>query len=159
MKHSTRYFGLILSLCVPLLAMGQQLVQRNFEHVNQLTSNVEQAIKGKEKSWKLKDKQLLGPVTTQHWRSGEQQLELRIFEYESEDEAARMLISHGTRSVSLSQELKGFGGDQARYIDYPYFTWVGLRRGKVLVTVEGPGKDLALTKRFARHALQEIEKN
>src|SRR5262249_10343805 len=110
-----------------------------------------------EKNWRLKDKQLLGPVTTQQWRSGAQQLELRIYVYDSDAEASRLLINHGSRSVAFSQELKGFGGDEARYIDYPYFTWVGVRKGSILVTAQGPGKDLALTKRFARHALQELE--
>lgn len=70
-----------------------------------------------------------------------------------------MLVGHGAFAVAFSEELKGFGGDEARFIDYPHFSWVGVRRGTTLVEVHGPGKDLALSKRFARHALQELEKN
>ena len=157
MKRTAKYFGSILSLCVPFLAIGQDLKQ--YERVTQLSSNVEQAIKGKEKKWSLKKSEPIGRSSTQLWRSGGQELELRIFVYGSEEEASRMLIGHGSFAVASSEELKGFGGDEARFIDYPHFSWVGVRRGTMLVEVHGPGKDLALSKRFARHALQEIEKN
>lgn len=156
MKRTTACFGLILSLCVPFLAIGQDLKQ--YERVTQLSSNVEQAIKGKEKKWSLKKTEPIGRSTTQHWRSGAQEVELRIFVYGSEEEASRMLVGHGAFAVAFSEELKGFGGDEARFIDYPHFSWVGVRRGTMLVEAHGPAKDLALTKRFVRHALQELEK-
>lgn len=156
MKRTAACFGLILSLCVPFLAIGQDLKQ--YERVTQISSNVEQAIKGKEKKWTLKKSEPIGRSTTQHWRSGGQELELRIFVYNSEAEASKMLIGHGAYAVAFSEELKGFGGDEARFIDYPHFSWVGVRKGTMLVEAHGPGKDLALTKRFVRHALQELEK-
>lgn len=156
MKRTARYFGLILSLCVPFLAIGQDLKQ--YQVASELSSNVEQAIKGKERKWKLTKTEPMGRSTTQHWRSGSQELELRIFVYSSEEEASRMLVGHGAFAVAYSEQLKGFGGDEARFIDYPHFSWVGVRRGTMLVEVHGPGKDLALTKRFVRHALQELEK-
>lgn len=159
MKRTVRNFGLILSLCVPLLAMGQDQMQANTELATQVSKNVEQTIKDNEKNWSLKQKHLLGPVTWQRWRSGAQELDLRIFVYDSEKEASTRLVNHGAFSVAFSQPLKGFGGDEARFIDYPYFTWVGVRKGSVVVVVQGPGKDMALTKRFVKHALAQLEKN
>lgn len=156
MKRTAAYLGLILSLCVPFLATGQDL--RQYELVSEMSGTVERAIKGKEKKWKLTKTEPMGRSTAQHWRSGSQELELRIFVYGSEEEASRMLIGHGAFAVAYSEELKGFGGDEARFIDYPHFSWVGVRRGKTLVEVHGPGKNLEVTKRFARHALQEVEK-
>ena len=159
MKQTGKYFGLILSLCVPLLAMGQDQIKAHTELAAQVSNKVEQTIKNNEKNWSLKKRQLLGPVTTQRWRSGPQELELRIFVFGSEAEASRKLVNHGAFSVAFSQPLKGFGGDEARSIDYPYFTWVGVRQGSTLIEVQGPGKDMALTKRFVKHALSQIEKN
>ena len=157
MKQKAACFGLILSLCMPLLALGQKLKQFD-QRVTQLSSNLERTIKGKEKSWTLEKNEFYDKSNLQNWRSGKQQVELQVFVYDSEAEASRMLVSHGARSVSYSQELKGFGGDEARYIDYPYFTWVGVRRGTVVMVAQGPAKDLAVTKRFVRHALNEVEK-
>lgn len=158
MKQTAAYFGLILSLCVPLLAIGQDARWPNAERVTQLSSTVERTIKDNEKNWSLEKTRMGSRSTTQQWKSGAQQLELRIFVYGSEQEASSKLLSHGTRAVALSEELKGFGGDEARFIDYPHFSWVGIRRGTTLVEVQGPGKEMALTKRFVRHALQELEK-
>jgi hypothetical protein len=156
MKRTATFFGLILGLCVPFLAIGQDL--RQYQVANELSSNIEQAIKGKERKWRLTKTEPMGRSTTQHWRSGAQELELRIFVYSSEEEASRMLVGHGAFAVAYSKQLKDFGGDEARFIDYPHFSWVGVRRGTMLVEAHGPGKDLALTKRFVRHALQELEK-
>ncbi len=157
MKRTAGYLGLILSLCVPLLAIGQDL--RHYQLVTQMSDNVAQAIKGKEKKWKLTNTEPIGRTTTQHWRSGAQKVELTISVFNSEEEASRTLVSNGTFAVALAEELKGFGGNEARVIDYPHFSWVGVRMGTTLVEARGPGNDLALTKRFARHALQELEKN
>lgn len=157
MKQKAACFGLILSLCLPLLVMGQKLKPFD-DRVKGISSNVENAIKGKEKSWTLEKNEFYDKSNLQNWRSGKHQVELQVFVFDSEAEASKMLMNQGARSVSFSQELKGFGGDEARYIDYPYFTWVGVRRGTTVVVAQGPAKELAVTKRFVRHALQEVEK-
>jgi hypothetical protein len=159
MKRTAIYFGLILGLCVPFLATAQDPGQPNAERVKGISSSVEHAIKDKEKNWSIKDKNVLSRSTSQRWRSGAQEVHLRIFIYGSEAEASKMLVNHGSFSVGLSDELKGFAGDEARYLEYLHFTWVGVRKGAIVIEAQGPARNIALTKRFVRHALQELEKN
>ena len=39
-----------------------------------------------------------------------------------------------------------------------YFSWIGVRKGRMLVEVRGPGPNLTVTRRFVGYGLEEIDK-
>jgi hypothetical protein len=156
MKRTTRNVGIMFCLCVPFLATGQNPERATAERASQLATEVERTIKDKEKNWSLKKSHSVGPASSQRWRSGARELELRIFVYDSPEEASKMLAHDGVFEVAMSQELDGLG-DEARFISHRYFSWVGVRKGAVLAEVQGPGQELDTTKRFAQYAQAQLK--
>ena len=147
--------------CVPALAGGAALDKDAYRLDSELAThiavNVERTIKAKEPKWRLHEGRSLGHVFNQSWRSsGGSRLNLAIYVCESPEGASRELFSQGAFSVAMSQELEDFG-EEARYISIPYFTWVGVRKGRLLATVQGPGRAMPTTKRFAQYALEQLE--
>ena len=67
----------------------------------------------------------------------------------------------GTGYTKAVQETLKIDDATAKALDEAATAWNPKKEemSTMLVEVHGPGKDLALSKRFARHALQEIEKN
>ena len=70
-----------------------------------------------------------------------------------------MMLQQYARSSSIAgpDPLPKFG-DEAYQVTHRYFSWVLVRRGKMLAIVYGPPA-LAVTKRFAQHALEELPEN
>lgn len=129
----------------------------NTERAAQVAANVARTIKAKEPKWKLRDSHSESSATTQIWKSGRKEIELRIYVYDSPEKASKMLPRHGGFQIAGSEKLEGFGGDEARYISYRYFSWVGVRKGRMLAEVQGPGQALDLTKRFGQYALEHLD--
>ena len=156
MRRTFMYVGLMICLCAPLLATAQDPGRANAERASQLASSVERTIKVREPKWSLKSSDSEGSVSLRKWTLGPRNLELKIYVYDSPAEASKMLYAHGVFQVAMSQEMKDFG-DEARFVAHEYFSWVGVRRGNMLAEVHGPGKELSLSKRFAQHALEQLQ--
>ena len=158
MKRTTRYLGIIICLCVPFLATGQDRVNDrvNTERATQLAGRVERAIKVKEPKWHLTDSHSASSATTQIWKSGKKEIELRIYVYDSPEEASKMLPRHGLFQITGSEKLEGLG-DEARFISIRYFSWVGVRKGRMLAEVQGPGQHFDLIRRICQHALDQLD--
>lgn len=147
--------------CVPALAgvgaLDKEAYRLDSELARRVAINVERTIRVKEPKWRIYEGVALGHVFTQSWRAdGGYRLNLEIHVCETPEGASQTLLNRGTFSVAMSQNLEDFG-DEARYIMYPYFTWVGVRKGRMVAVVQGPGRGLATTKRFAQYALEQLE--
>ena len=147
--------------CVPALAgvgaLDREAYRSDSELARRVAVNVERSLKAKEPKWRIYEGVALGHVFTQSWRAdGGYRLNLEIHVCETPEGASQTLLNRGTFSVAMSQKLEGFG-DEARYIVYPYFTWVGVRKGRMVAVVQGPGRGMATTRRFARYALEQLE--
>jgi hypothetical protein len=147
--------------CVPALAgeaaLDKDAYRLSSEQAARTAVNVERTIKSEEPKWRLKESRPLGHVVTQLWRSsGGGELSLAIYVCDSLEGASRKLFQSGSFAIAGSDELEGFG-EEARYIDIPYFTWVGVRKGRLVAVVQGPGRAMTTTKRFARYALEQLE--
>ena len=158
MKRMIRHLSIVFCLCLPLLVTGQdnQRYRAKSERAAQIAANVERTIAAQEPKWWLKKSRSAGSASIQIWKSGPRELELRILVYDSAEEASRMLDAHGVFSVSISQKLEGLG-EEARSISHPYFSWVGVRQGPLVAEVQGPGKELELSRRFAEYALKQMD--
>jgi len=152
---------MILLLCVPVAVTAQirysDPTNRNL--AKQMCANVEQTLKVKEeRKWKLK--LILESEFGSHYyfKSGNNEIEFYIYVYDSPEEASKQLQSHANgSSLTAPTELKDIG-DEAFYMAPRYFTWIGVRKGRILVEVRGPGRYLTVTKRFVGYGLEEIEK-
>jgi hypothetical protein len=151
--------ALVVCLCAPLFATAQDAAndQATAQRATQLAGQVERTIKTRERAWRLKETHSEGRVSSQRWMAGPRDLELKIYVYDSPEEASKMLDQHGVFAVALSHDLKDFG-DEARVVTHPYFTWIGVRRGNMLAEVHGPGKEVELSKRFAQYALETLSR-
>jgi hypothetical protein len=158
MKRVKTLVGVMFCLCLPFLVTGQNAQQANAERASQLSTAVERTIKDKEKNWSLLRSYSVGSASSQRWKSGGRELEVRIFVCRSPEEASKRLARDGVFSIALSQKLEGLG-DEAGFISSRYFSWVGVRKGTLVAEVQGPGQELDLTKRFAQHALAQLERD
>lgn len=149
---------LILCLCALSLTVAQDkdTSRLNSEKATRIADNLERTIRSREPKWRLKNSSSDTAVAWQLWGSGGRELDLRVYVYDAPEEASKMLHRHGGFSVAASQQLEHFG-EEARFISHRYYTWVGVRRGRLLATAHGPGRELTLTRRFAQHALEEIQ--
>jgi hypothetical protein len=161
----------IVCLCTPFLTTAQDkdaAFRVHHEKAIRISEKIELTIKAKEPKWKLKDVMYDGASyqrdgvwqvevsAYQRWRSRPGELTLTIFVYESDEEASKMQKQRsGWSSVAGSEKLEAFG-DEAYYITHRYFSWVSVRRGRVSIEVHGPA-GLTVTRRFAQHALEQIE--
>ena len=127
---------------------GYQLAK---ERAVRLANKLAEAITAQEPKWKLKDGfegssgyPAEGPrhlefVKQQFWKAGKYSAEIRIYVCESVEQASIKQKQHSFwSSVSASRPLDGVG-DEAYYINYPYFTWISVRKGSIVVAVNGPG--------------------
>lgn len=150
---------MILLLCVSIAVTAQIRYSdpTNRNQAKQMCANVEQTLKVKEeRKWKLK--LILESEFGAHYyfKSGKKEIEFFIYVYDSPDEASKQLRSHANgSSMTAPTELKEIG-DEAFYMAPRYFSWIGVRKGHMLVEVHGPG--LTVTRRFAGYGLEEIEK-
>ena len=158
MKKAIRNLGLMLLLCAPMVAMAQtRTINRvNHERAMQIGASVKQTIKTKEPGWKWKLNLESEFGTHDYFRSGTHELDISILVYDSPAEASRQLAGLArSSSITAEQELKGFG-DEAYYMSDRYFSWVGVRKGNMVVAVRGPGPELTVTRRFVRYGLQQL---
>lgn len=161
---STTYFGMIVLLSLPSVGICQEIspaeqekYRNNAELAQQIAEKAQQTIRTKERAWKLKSTS--GPggeCYNDVFTFREQRVKFSTCVYSSPDEASKLLVMQANgSSVAHYHPLEGFG-DEAYYMSHQYFSWVGARRGRVLVMVHGPA-GLTIPKRFARHALVEMD--
>ena len=139
-----------------LTSRDPALVRENTELATRVAARVERAVRSKEPEWSLKKGVSLGPVHTQRWESGRRELEVEVYVRDSPEQASLELDARGVLPVAISQKLEDFG-EEARHISHPYVTWVGVRKGRLMASVWGPGGELSLTKRCALYALEQLE--
>lgn len=121
-------------------------------------ANVEQTLKVKERKWKLKHI-LEAEFGAQHYfKSGWNEITLSFFVYDSPEEASKQLkfLAHGS-SLTAPSQLKDIG-DEAFYMAPRSFSWIGVRKGRMLVEVWSSSPNLIVTRRFVGYGLEEIEK-
>lgn len=151
---------MILLLCVPLAVTAQTRFSdpTNRNQAKRMGANVEQTLKVKERKWKLK-LILESEFGSHHYfKSGKNEIDFSIFVYDSPEEASKQLLMHANgSSITAPTELKDIG-DEAFYMLHRYFSWIGVRKGRMLVEVHGPGPNLTITRRFVGLGLEEIEK-
>ena len=154
-------FGMILLLCMPVAVTAQIRYSdpTNRNQAKQMCVNVERTLRVKEKrKWKLK--LILESEFGSHYyfKSGKNEIEFFIYVYDSPEEASKQLQSHANESsLTAPSELKDIG-DEAFYMAPRYLSWIGVRKGRMLVEVRGPGPNLTVTRRFVGYGLEEIEK-
>ena len=154
-------FGVILLLCVPVAVTAQIRFSdpTNRNQAKQMCAKVERTLKEKEeRKWKLK--LILESEFGSHYyfKSGKNEIEFFIFVYDSPEEASKQLRLHADgSSITAPTDLKDIG-DEAFYMAPRYFSWIGVRKGRMLVEVRGPGPYLTVTRRFVGYGLEEIDK-
>ena len=115
-----------------------------------------ETIKAKERKWKLKVALVSEFGFHPYLKSGSQELDLSIFVYDSPAGASKNLQFHSNgSSLTASSLLKDFG-DEAYYMRHRYFTGMGVRKGRMLVEVHGPGPELTITRRIAEYGLEQL---
>jgi hypothetical protein len=120
------------------------------EKAVRIANDLALSVKAKESKWQLTNAfegstgyPLEGPrhlefVKQQNWHAGSLRLEVRIYIYESSEQASKMQKQHNEwSSVSSSSPLKDVG-EEAYYISHSDFSWISARRGAVVVAVYGP---------------------
>ena len=155
-----RTLGMILLLCAPFAVTGQIRYSdpTNRNEAKRIGASVERTVKVKEPKWKWK--YILESEFGSHhyFKSGKKELDISIFVYDSVEEASKQLSFHAnSSSLTASSELKDVG-DEAFYISHQYFSWIGVRKGRRLVVVHGPGPTLSVTMRFVNYGLSELER-
>jgi hypothetical protein len=158
MMSKIRYLGMIVLLCGSLSASAQERQNDPFhrEQATQTGEKVERTIRTREPKWKLKESFDAGDGFHQDWKSGNQEIRVSIYVYDSPEEASNMLLKHArSSSVAGQEELSKFG-DEAFVVSHHYFSWVLVRSGRTVAVVHGP-PNLTVTKRFAQYALMQIE--
>jgi hypothetical protein len=169
-KYPPIYLVFVFCLCAPLLmaAQDKEAYRTNLEQATQLARKIEQAVKAKEPKWKIKESDggtgFQGPDDLkpevwfyQDWQSGAGKVHLTVYVYFSDEQASNWQKRRSNwSSVTGSSELKGFG-DEAYYIDHRYFRWMSVRRGRIVVDVNGPGGASTVTRRFTEWGLAQIE--
>lgn len=149
-----------------IVDLPKQRVDILKERALRIATQLAEAVTRQEPKWKLEEDGFEGTsgfsaegprrlqfIKQQNWRAGEYRLEVRVQIHESADDASEMQKreSFGS-SVSGPSPLAGVG-DEAYILKHPYFTWIGARRGAVVVWVYGPGGGLQYTRGFINLAL------
>ena len=159
MKKALKHLCIILLLHSPVAATAQVRYSdpANRDRAKEIGTSMLETIKAKErKKWKLKLALVSEFGFHPYLKSGSQELDLSIFVYDSPEEASRNLEIHSAgSSLTASSLLKDFG-DGAYYIQQTYFTWIAVRKGRMLVEVRGPGPELTLTRRIAEYGLEQL---
>jgi hypothetical protein len=133
---------------------------------HRIATQLAESITSREPRWKIAGDNLEGPSASevgnftklnyfkqQEWRAGKYEVELRVYVFEKpEDASDRLKRESFGFAVAGSAPLNDVG-DEAYIIKHPYFTWIGTRRGSVLVTVHGPGGGLQYSRGFINLAL------
>ena len=154
-----RTLGMILLLCAPIAVTAQTRYsdRTNRNEAKRIGSNVERTVKVKEPKWKWKFILESEFGSHHYFKSGKKELDISIFVYDSVEEASKQLGFHAnSSSLTASLELKDVG-DEGFYISHRYFSWIGVRKGRRLVVVHGPGPNLSETMRFVNYGLAEVE--
>lgn len=157
MRRVIRNLGVIL-LYLPLAATAQVRYSdpANRDRAKEIGTSMLETIKAKERKWKLKVALVSEFGFHPYLKSGSQELNLSIFVYDSPEEASKNLEIHSRwSSLTASSLLKDFG-DEAYYIQHRYFTWIAVRKGRMLVEVRGPGPYLTITRRFVEYGLEQL---
>lgn len=155
-----RTFGMILLLCVPVAVTAQTRVLdlTNLNQAKRMGANVEQTLKVKERKWKLKGIIESEFGSEHYFKSRKNEITFSFYVYNSPEEASKQLQFHANgSSITAPSELKGIG-DEAFYMSHRYFSWIGVRRGRMLVLVYSTDPNLIVTRRFVGYGLEEIEK-
>ena len=159
MKRTLKYLGMILLLHLPVAATAQVRYSdpANRHRAKEIGTSMLEAIRAKEqKKWKLKVALVSEFGFHPYLKSGSQELDLSIFVYDSPEEASRNLeLYSGWSSLTASSRLKDFG-DEAYYIQHRYFTWIAVRKGRMLVGVHRTGPELTITRRIAEYGLEQL---
>lgn len=160
MKKVIQTIGMILLLCVPVVATAQIGIpdRANRDRATQMGANMERTIKLKEPNWKLKGSLKSDFGSHHYFKADKGEVDISIYVYDSPEEASRQLRIHATwSSLTAESKLEGIG-DEAFYMSHRLFSWIGVRKGNTLVEVRGPGPELTVTRRFVRYGLNQLEK-
>jgi hypothetical protein len=160
MKKAIRNLGITLLLCAAVGVTGQAQLsnQANREQAKQMGANVERTVRVREPNWKSKGSYESKSGSHHYFKSANQEVDVSTFVYDSPEEASKQLRAHAKgSSLTAEQELKGIG-DEAFYMSHKLFSWIGVRKGRMVVEVHGPGPELTVTKRFVRYGLEQIGK-
>ena len=157
MKKAIRHLGIIFLLCSPAVATAQikysEPANRNL--AKQIAERVLRTVKTKEPKWKLKDTLESEFGFHPYLKKGSVELNFSIYVYDSPEEASRQLRIHSSgSSITAAKELPGIE-DESFYMLHRYFSWIGVRKGRMLVEVHGP-PGFAIPRRFAQYALDEM---
>jgi len=158
MKAVFRHLGVILMLCSPVAATAQIRYSdpANRDRAKEMGLSAQRTIKTKEPKWKLKDVLESEFGFHQYFKSGNSEAELSIYVYDSPEEASRQLgIQSRGSSVTGPEPLKDIG-DEAFYMSHRYFSWIGVRKGRMVVVARGPGPELTITTRFVQYGLEQL---
>ena len=159
MKKAIRNLGMISLLCLLVTAMAQTRYSdpANRNLAKQIGASVERTVRMKEPKWKLKGSLESEFGFHQYFKSGGQKVDLSIYVYDSPEEASKQLRVHTKwSSLTAEEELKGIG-DEAFYMSHRYFSWIAVRKGRMLVEVRGPGPELTVTRRFVQYGLEQTD--
>lgn len=157
MKKTIRQLGIILLLCAPLSAAAQDrdVNRLNREGAIQISATVKRILGDKEPQWRAKKAYASEFGYRQYFESDKHELAVAIYVYNSEEEASKLLAAHARSSSAAGKQTLSGMGDEAFFISHPYFSWVGVRKGRMLVEVRGPGPELTVTKRIAQYGLAQ----
>jgi len=160
MKKTIRHLGIILLLCAPLsiAAQDKDPSRVNRERAVQMSTTVRGTLAEKEPQWKFQRALKSESGYRQYFRSEKQELEVTFYVFDSEAEASKRLMALSMLSSVAGRETLSGTGDEAYYMSHPYFSWVGVRKGRMLIEVYGPGPELTVTKRIAQYGLDQMGK-
>lgn len=157
MKKAFRHLGILLLLCLPVVATAQTRYSdpANRNLAKQIAESVLRTVKTKEPKWKVRDTLESEFGFHPYLKKGSEELNFSIFVYDSPEEASKQLRIHSSgSSITAPKELPGIE-DEAFYMLHRYFSWIGVRKGRMLVEVHGP-PGFAIPRRFAQYGLDEM---
>lgn len=151
------------------LAIGRQ-VTTMAQNDKSLFNRMENAVKAKEPSWKLVQKDERkgageNKYFTQSWALGEDEyVSTATHEYENEEAAARTMAEFIKSPISVPvriEKVQGLGDEAYTIGDSPYRKkgagTLVVRRGNIMIRLDT--SSLHAAKRFARHMLDELDAN
>ena len=144
-------FLMAASLCVLILAMGQDFVS--------LKDKAENAVKSRRPDWKIISKDEKDKEVVYNWNSTEEGVRLLIFEGASEQEAAQRMQATIRRLPGGPGKKRADIGDEAySWTDEPKkFAGIRFRKGNVYVDLVATSEELA--EDLAKEISQFIKKN
>ena len=159
-RKTFKTFGMFLLLGVPVAVTAQirfvDPANRNL--AKQMGANVEEILKVKERKWKLKITLESEFGYVHYFKSGKNEIHFSIFVYNSPEQASELLRLHArSSSITAEKELKDTG-DEAFYMSHRSFTWIGVRKDRMVVEIWNSDPNLTVTRRFVGYGLEELEK-